>query len=339
MYRRLRPGGWILLVFALACSSTDSSPTPSPAIIEPTGWVYFSTGPESSAPVNRVNVLTGEIRVVEFPPPLPPERNFFFLQGMVSPISGDIASADFNGFFWPTTYVLNAATGVVTQHADATTVTQDRGHHFSPDGQRVAFTRRALEIAGSTTRLVVLDPRTGVQDTVLVAPPGVSLDLPTWIGNDSLLVNWFSQSDNFQFRVVAIGDPVAGGFEEFVHPSLLNVPAFSADSKWVVHWFIADSASGDPIDNGVVGQVPVTIQRLRNRETGGAVVLAQHPFDNTPPLTTAFSPDSRFLARCASTVEMVLDRAEDGTEVKRMAVPSCRALSWSWGPEGPPPGR
>lgn len=336
---RRRHGRCLPLAFVLACSGTDSNPPPSPAVIEPAGWVYFASGVSQESPVNRVDVRTGVIRLVEFPPPLPPDRTFFFKQGMVSPLSGDIASADFSGFFWPTTYVLDAASGVVTSHADPTRVTQDFGHYFAPDGKRVVFTRRSVDVLGSATRLVVLDTKTGEQDTVLTAPSRVTLDLPVWIGTDSLLVNWYSQSDNFQFRVLAIGDSDAEVFTEFVHPGLLNVPAFSADSKWAVHWIIADSATGEPIGDGVDGQVPVTVQLLRNRQTGVAAVLAQHPFDATPSLSAVFSPDSRFLARCASEVEMVLVRVADGSEVKRLAVPGCRGLSWSWGPDGPPLGR
>ncbi len=335
MFHLPQSGAWLPLVFALACSGTESSSPPAQPSIEPTGWIYFQDGFNSDDPIRRVDVATGVIETLVPPPPLLPTKRFPLWPHMVSSQTGEIAASAPVGGAFPATMIWNHATGGVIFHRDPS-VTVDNFHRWSPDGRTVAFLRRAVTLSDGRSRVIRLDPATGRQDTVHTTPVGRSIKWFSWIGNDSLLLDIVEAGSSPElYDALRLADGVAAPFPGVPSLGLGLPPMVSADQRWIAFTLPLDS---------VVAPADTTVQfrrrMLRDRVSGTEIQLQlDELFSFDVNLTYEFSPDSRFLATCPNDRLMVIRRLPSTEEVKRLDGVFCWAVSWSWGPEGPPPGR
>jgi hypothetical protein len=247
---------------------------------------------------------------------------------MVSPLNGAIALAGPTGGLWPQTFVYDPAAGTVQLYADDTAVNLDDGHRWSPDGKFVVFTRHRA--TGGRNSLVRLEPVTGLQDTLLFGDT-FQIHGFFWLGVDSLAFFYIRSQVDFGYRVIT--EP-GGEWQDFNEAPDVGfaLPVISPDRQWMAYWNVEDSAvTGE-------GVVQFTRLRLRNRLLPGAEdpLLREGRFGTTGNLDRAFSPDGHFLAFCASETEVAIRDMVRDVEIKRMPIPFCWSLNWSWGPEGPP---
>ncbi|MDX2208376.1 MAG: hypothetical protein SFU57_12115 [Gemmatimonadales bacterium] len=333
MFHLPRSWAWFPLVLALACAGTESSQPPVVSIIEPTGWIYFQDGRNEDDPIRRINVATGVIETLVPPPPLLPAKRFSLWPQMVSSQTGEVAASAPGGGF-PATMIWNHATGGVIFHRDPS-VTVDNFHRWSPDGRAVGFLRRSATILDGRSRVILLDPRTGGQDTVHVTQVGRTIKWFSWIGNDTLLLDVVEGGTELGlYDALRLSDGMVAPISE-VPKNLGLPPLISPDQRWMVSTLQLDSVIGSADTIARFRQ-----SSLRDRSTGIEVRLKLEVlFSLEGNIAFEFSPDSRFLASCPTDTLMIIHRLPTTEEVKRLHGIFCQSLSWSWGPEGPPPGR
>lgn len=334
MARLSRSSALLLLGFALACSGTESTAPPLQAIVEPAGWIYFQDGQNEDDPIRRIDVATGAIETLVSPPPLLSPKRFPLWPHMVSSQTGEIAASAPAGGSFPATMIWNHLTDDVVFHRDPS-VTVDNFHRWSPDGRTVAFLRRSAEINDGRSRVIRLDPSTGRQDTLHVTPVGRSVKWFSWLGNDTLLLDIVESGRPSEFYdALQLSNGVAAPFREVPSLGLGLPPTFSADRRWIAFTLPLDSAVA-PADS----IVHFRRRMLGDRVSRTAIQLKlDELFSFEGNLTFEFSPDSRFLITCPNNRLMVIRRLPSAEEVKRLEGVFCWAVSWSWGPEGPPSG-
>ncbi len=302
----------------------------NPPAAEPGGWIYFSPAEALYTPPARIDVRTGAIEPLAFPPPFAAEPNYQFHEGLVSPLDGSLTGdAKVGGLFYPT-FVRDGRTGAVTIYQDVdsgpTALALDNGHEWAPDGSLISFSRHQAQ--GCCPVFVLLDPATGVQDTLEAFAGQVPADhiSYTWFGSDTLLL---PKGTGYRTYSLATGDTAAWDLVPY-YP--FKMPTISANRQWIAHWGNLDSV--------VAGEGSVRFYRLQlfNRDTHeDTVLVTDRSVDGTTPLSESFDPTSRYLAYCAGRGTIRILRVGTGQVAGDLAVRYCLALNWSWGPEGRPP--
>lgn len=318
-----------LSVLVTGCGPTGTSTGPPPGE-GPVGWIYATAGGGNLTV--RVDAATGRREEVTWPNP-PLDENTLLWEGNISPIDGDVMEQGETGRLWDRTFHLDAATGVA-RDLGAPEVTSETDFRWSPDGRAVVFLRHLVQF-DTRNRLVWIDPVTGQTDTLLTPDQaGGILEHPFWIAADTVGVTVEDRTPPLgpsRYAQIALATWAVRDYEE-IPWAPWHVPLISADGAWMAHWVVHDSvtAEGESAEYATL--------RVRHRITG-----QEHAIWGFPALTTyeasisiAISPDSRFLATCPTNTDVAIVRLSTGQEVKRVFVPYCETLNWSWGPEGPP---
>lgn len=306
-----------------ACSSTD--PTPPLPDAEPAGWIYFGAMPEPGYYLQRVSVTTGAIEAVEWSPAFPVGQTFMALPGMVSPLDGRISAQGYLGGSWPQTFIYQPADGSVDSPT-TTNVVRDYGHVWSPDGESVAFVSHSVTGGDGRDRVLRLDRRSLALDTLFGTGMQESIGRMVWLGNDTLILDYFAIPGGSRYTALDVRSLDTDRFAEVPHEGLGGVLAFSASGRWQTLWSLAGGQGFDSLAltiadrTGIVGP-----RRMRALD-----------FASTEPIAIVFDPTESFLADCPTRIQLRIIRLSDLTEVKRMPVPVCSSLSWSWGAGGPP---
>ncbi len=307
-----------------ACAT---GPSMDPPADEPGGWIYLSPSLTLYAAPARVDVRTGAIETLAFPPPFDPAPNYFFHEGLVSPVDGDLTGdAKVDGLFYPT-FVRDSRTGAVTVYRDAeggpTALALDNGHEWAPDGSLIAFSRHQAQ--GCCKAFLLLDPSTGVQDTLETFAGQVPSDY-TWFGPDTLL--WLGAA-GYRTYALATGDTAAWNLVPY-YP--FKMPTISSNRQWIAHWMTADSVA-----NGNSAGRFNHLKLFDRQRSADTTLLISSDSGDGALLSEAFDPDSRYLAYCAGQTSIRILRLATGKMIKELAVPFCWSLNWSWGPEGRSP--
>ncbi len=316
------PVSILVAIGAVACGSTDA--TPPPPQIEPSGWIYFGAAPEPGRTLQRVNVVSGAVEEVPFSEAFPAGQTFLTVPGMVSPVDGRIsAQGVIAGQPWPQTFVYDSRTGDLEVRGDPS-ATRDFGHVWSPDGRYVVFERHLATGGDGRSRLVRLDAEAGVTDTILAADPPESTDRLLWIGDDTLLINYFAFPEGTQYRTLDLRTGVLVPFQEFRHEGFSGALNFSRSGQWVSRWSYVFNGAPDATPDSVLLSV-------RDRTTTGdwRRIRAIDFFSTDGSIAVAFAPDEAFLADCPASDTVRIVRLADLVEVRRFHVPVCFALSWS----------
>jgi hypothetical protein len=165
---------------------------------------------------------------------------------------------------------------------------------------------------------------------------GRSIQWFSWLGNDSLLLAVVESGRELEwYDALRLADGASAPFFEVPDPPGGRPPSVSADRRWIAFEVPLDSVV-TPADT----TVKFLRRMLRDRVSGTEIQLQlDELFSFEGNLTYEFSPDSRFLVTCPNNSVMVIRRLPSAEEVKRLEGVFCQAVVWSWGPEGPPPGR
>lgn len=306
----------------VACGSTDA--TISPPQLEPSGWIYFGSAPEPGRNLQRVNVRTGAVEEIPWTAAFPAGQTFLTLPGMVSPVDGRIAAQGVvAGHPWPQTFVYDPQSGTVELRGDPA-ATRDFGHVWSPDGRSVVFERHLATGGDGRARIVRLDVGTGVTDTLLVAARQESVGRMVWLGNDSLIINYFAIPGGSEYRLIDLTTGRASTFTEVVHEGFQGVRGMSRSGKWIGNWTYQQPPPP-------TGGADILLLTLRDRRPGGVShsFRAVNSLTGSGTLDVAFSPDEHFFANCPTGDAVQIVRLPDFVEVALLPVPLCVALSWS----------
>lgn len=317
-----------LSVLVTGCGPTGTSTGPPPGE-GPVGWIYATAGGGNLTV--RVDAATGLREEVTWPNP-PLDENTVLWEGNISPIDGDVVEQGETGRLWDRTFHLDASTGT-TRDLGAPEVTSESDFRWSPDGSAVVFLRHLVQF-DTRNRLVWLDPVTGQTDTLLTPDEvGGLLVAPFWIAADTVGVTVQDRTPPLgpsRYVQIALATGVVREYEELPWAPW-HVPLISADGAWMAHWLVLDSTPPGGVST------EFTTLRLYDRHSGLSRTLRAAPFGTMGgTLSIALSPDTRFLATCITNTDVAIVRLSTGQEVKRLTVPYCTTLNWSWGPEGPP---
>ncbi|MEO8479624.1 MAG: hypothetical protein ABI542_08330 [Gemmatimonadota bacterium] len=269
------------------------------------------------------------IELLDLPPPFAPEPMYSPQARFASPSNGDLTGRAKLARLFPETFVLDASTGQVTiygESASTFTVSVDAEHRWAPDGSAVVFKRH--QTSGCCSVWVLLHPATGVLDTLERSADQVPY-MFGWFGGDTLL-SWRPGTAPTHYRALALAtrDTVAWSVVPF---NGFRMPTASLDRRWIAHWSLLDSTVAGE------GTVQFVQMRLRARHIGAdTLLLTARNYSGPTTLSETFDPDSRFLAYCTTFTNIRIRELATGRTVKDLTVPFCYALSWSWGPEGPP---
>lgn len=316
------------LAAGIGCGPTGSSVPPPPPPPAPTGWIYNTDG--GSTITIRTNAATGESEPVVWPNP-PIDQYETLEGGSISPIDGDVAEQGNTGRLWDQTYILDVATGVARDFGPPEVV-QETDFHWSPDGTRVLLLRHTPTF-DTRPRLVLLDPVTGANDTLLTPDDvGGWLYTPFWIGADTvgIVVQDVTPPygpSHWSYLQIAVGTGAVAPFTEIEAPGYI-APQVSADRRWMTHWVTPIAPEPD------AGLVQL---RLYDRTSGDYRILRAVPSGTREGfISVAISPDSRFAANCPTDTVLAIYDLATAREISRYTLPHCEYLDWSWGPERPP---
>lgn len=316
------PVSLLVVSLAVACGGTDA--TTSPPQPEPSGWIYFGSAPEPGRNLQRVNVRTGAVEEIPWTAAFPAGQTFLTLPGMVSPVDGRVSAQGIvAGHSWPQTFVYDPQSGEVDLHGDPA-ATRDFGHVWSPDGRSVVFERHLATGGDGRARIVRLDVGTGVTDTLLVAARQESVGRMVWLGNDSLIINYFAIPGGSEYRLIDLTTGRASTFTEVVHEGFGGALSFSRSGRWVSRW-------SNLFVEAPIGTPDSVLLAVRDRTTSDdwRRVRAIDFYSTDGSIAVAFAPDEAFLADCPADDAVRIVRLSDLKEVKRFRVPLCFALSWS----------
>lgn len=312
---------------AAACGGTEATAPPPDA--EPAGWIYFRSIDHLYSMPMRIAAGSGAVETIPLPPPFEADPQYLAQDVFASPIDGDLSGRAKLGGLFPETFVLDAATGEVRIHgesANSFTISVDSDHRWAPDGSAVVFERH--QTSGCCSVWVLLHPATGVLDTL----ESVAQRVPYmfgWFGPDTLL-SWRPGTAPTHYRTLALATRDTAVWSLVPHNGF-RMPTVSLDRQWIAHW--------SRVDSMVVGEGSVKFVqlRLRDRRLGtDTLLLSERDLSGPTALSESFDPESRFLAYCTTFTTIRIRELATVRTVKDLTVPSCYALSWSWGPEGPP---
>lgn len=295
---------------------------------EPGGWIYFKPDIELYVIPARVNVRTGAVEQLVLPPPFHAASDFYYVDGFVSPINGNLAGAARFGGLFHETFVLDAATGQVNHYLDTGNqfgVSVDSRHRWAPDGSAIAFTRH--QVSGCCRVWVRLNVATGVVDT-LESDSERTPQSFFWFGPDTLVFQRADAETPYASFALATGAVASWNLVPYTS---FRPPTVSRDRRWIAYWTSRDSV----VEGG--GTVRFAYQNLLDRRTQESHVLATSPYsDGTMMPAESFDPDSKYVAHCVTFTTIRIRELATGRNVKDLEVPFCFALVWSWGPEGKP---